>query len=107
MGGTEIIKVANMLVNRPGTSARLLSLGELSCLVALCSVFITRLLDGGGIRGLSSLIILKEIMKEVRAAERRKEGQLEIGPLDEEQSDEPLPKPCRYFDMIGGTSTGG
>ncbi|CAE7168497.1 unnamed protein product [Rhizoctonia solani] len=48
-------------------------------------------LDGGGIRGLSSLLILKEIMNRVK----RDEG------LDE------VPRPCDYFDVIGGTSTGG
>jgi patatin-like phospholipase/acyl hydrolase len=44
-------------------------------------------LDGGGVRGLSSLIILKQLMKL-------------IDPVSP-------PKPCEYFDMIGGTSTGG
>lgn len=44
-------------------------------------------LDGGGVRGLSSLIILEQLMETV-------------------DSDSP-PKPCDYFDMIGGTSTGG
>ena len=44
-------------------------------------------LDGGGIRGLSSLIILKQLMETINP-------------------DSP-PKPCDYFDMIGGTSTGG
>ncbi|CAH0002929.1 unnamed protein product [Clonostachys byssicola] len=44
-------------------------------------------LDGGGIRGLSSLIILRHLMKQV-------------------DSQNP-PKPCEYFDLIGGTSTGG
>ncbi|KAL8765444.1 MAG: hypothetical protein Q9209_007471 [Squamulea sp. 1 TL-2023] len=44
-------------------------------------------LDGGGVRGLSSLIILKKLMETI--------GQ------------DPPPKPCDYFDMIGGTSTGG
>ncbi|KAI9862173.1 MAG: hypothetical protein M1824_001554 [Vezdaea acicularis] len=44
-------------------------------------------LDGGGIRGLSSLIILKHLMKRVRPQNP--------------------PKPCEYFDLIGGTSTGG
>jgi patatin-like phospholipase/acyl hydrolase len=48
-------------------------------------------LDGGGVRGLSSLLILREIMEDV---ERRTEA-------DE------TPKPCEYFDLIGGTSTGG
>ncbi|RYP47753.1 hypothetical protein DL768_006221 [Monosporascus sp. mg162] len=44
-------------------------------------------LDGGGVRGLSSLIILQQLMATV-------------------DPDSP-PKPCDYFDMIGGTSTGG
>ncbi|CAE6449103.1 unnamed protein product [Rhizoctonia solani] len=48
-------------------------------------------LDGGGIRGLSSLLILKEIMGRLK----RDEGLAEI------------PRPCDYFDVIGGTSTGG
>lgn len=44
-------------------------------------------LDGGGVRGLSSLAILKRLMETINP-------------------DSP-PKPCDYFDMIGGTSTGG
>lgn len=48
-------------------------------------------LDGGGIRGLSSLVILQEVMNQVR----RDAG------LDE------TPSPCEYFDLIGGTGTGG
>jgi len=48
-------------------------------------------LDGGGVRGLSSLVILEEIMKEIRRRDS----------LDE------VPLPCEYFDLIGGTSTGG
>lgn len=44
-------------------------------------------LDGGGIRGLSTLIILQQLMEAI----------------DREHP----PKPCDYFDMIGGTSTGG
>jgi patatin-like phospholipase/acyl hydrolase len=49
------------------------------------------LLDGGGVRGLSSLYILKYVMYEVMAREDLSK----------------LPKPCDYFDMIAGTSTGG
>jgi patatin-like phospholipase/acyl hydrolase len=45
------------------------------------------LTDGGGIRGISTLIILKYLMKR-------------INPKNP-------PKPCDYFDLIGGTSTGG
>ena len=44
-------------------------------------------LDGGGVRGLSSLMILRRLMAAV-------------------DPDAP-PKPCDYFDTIGGTSTGG
>lgn len=47
--------------------------------------------DGGGIRGLSSLLILENIMEHLR---------LEKG-LNQ------VPRPCDYFDLIGGTSTGG
>jgi patatin-like phospholipase/acyl hydrolase len=46
-------------------------------------------LDGGGVRGLSSLMILKQLMETISVNPR-----------------EPC-KPCDYFDMIGGTSTGG
>ncbi|KAG9240400.1 phospholipase, patatin family protein [Calycina marina] len=44
-------------------------------------------LDGGGVRGLSALMILQQLMETI----------------DRENP----PKPCDYFDMIGGTSTGG
>ena len=44
-------------------------------------------LDGGGVRGLSSLMILRRLMATV-------------------DPDAP-PKPYDYFDMISGTSTGG
>ncbi|CAK7221370.1 hypothetical protein SBRCBS47491_004506 [Sporothrix bragantina] len=48
-------------------------------------------LDGGGIRGLSELIILEEIMSRIKHDLR----------LDHD------PLPADYFDLIGGTSTGG
>ncbi|KIJ51985.1 hypothetical protein M422DRAFT_243560 [Sphaerobolus stellatus SS14] len=48
-------------------------------------------LDGGGIRGVSQLVILDEIMKRVRGCEKLKE----------------MPKPSDYFHLIGGTGTGG
>ena len=53
----------------PGTGLRLLAL------------------DGGGVRGLSSLMVLRRLMATV-------------------DPDAPR-KPCDYVDMIGGTSTGG
>lgn len=46
-------------------------------------------LDGGGVRGLSSLLILKAIMDKIN-----------IG------LSSPV-RPCEIFDLIGGTSTGG
>ncbi|KAH6973963.1 hypothetical protein EDB80DRAFT_868009 [Ilyonectria destructans] len=48
-------------------------------------------LDGGGIRGLSSLLILEHVMEGIREAEGL----------------EQVPRPCDRFDLIGGTSTGG
>lgn len=48
-------------------------------------------LDGGGVRGLSSLLILRDVMEEI--GRRTKAAQ--------------TPLPCQYFDLIGGTSTGG
>ncbi|KAF4215069.1 hypothetical protein CNMCM8980_008758 [Aspergillus fumigatiaffinis] len=50
-------------------------------------------LDGGGVRGLSTLYILKSIMD--RLNHDRKKNSL------------PSLKPCEVFDLIGGTSTGG
>ncbi|KAJ5623136.1 protein kinase subdomain-containing protein [Penicillium lividum] len=50
-------------------------------------------LDGGGVRGLSSLYILKSIMDRLNHA-RQQAGLYSV-------------KPCEVFDLIGGTSTGG
>jgi patatin-like phospholipase/acyl hydrolase len=44
-------------------------------------------LDGGGVRGLSALLILEQLMETI--------------------DPENPPKPCDYFDMIRGISTGG
>jgi patatin-like phospholipase/acyl hydrolase len=44
-------------------------------------------LDGGGVRGVSEIVILHELMKIINF-------------------DNP-PKPSEVFDMVGGTSTGG
>ncbi|KAI5776410.1 acyl transferase/acyl hydrolase/lysophospholipase [Geopyxis carbonaria] len=48
-------------------------------------------LDGGGVRGLSSLIILRKIMTKLEDRKTIPKGTA----------------PWQYFDMIGGTSTGG
>jgi patatin-like phospholipase/acyl hydrolase len=50
-------------------------------------------LDGGGVRGLSTLYILKGLM--ARLNHQRQGANL------------PRVKPCEVFDLIGGTSTGG
>jgi len=50
-------------------------------------------LDGGGVRGLSSLFVLKRIMDSHNATRKR------MGEMPQ--------KPCDVFDLIGGTSTGG
>jgi patatin-like phospholipase/acyl hydrolase len=55
-------------------------------------------LDGGGVRGLSSLLIVEGIMREVLRIKVQKRQATE---------DDPLPLPCEYFDLICGTSTGG
>jgi patatin-like phospholipase/acyl hydrolase len=47
--------------------------------------------DGGGVRGLSSIMILKHIMDGV----------------NEKRDPDDRLEPCQVFDMIGGTSTGG
>ncbi|OAF55459.1 hypothetical protein VC83_08267 [Pseudogymnoascus destructans] len=52
-------------------------------------------LDGGGVRGISSLYILKELMGQARR--ERETGPEEIKSL----------RPCDFFDLICGTSTGG
>ncbi|KAI2608804.1 FabD/lysophospholipase-like protein [Hypoxylon fragiforme] len=48
-------------------------------------------LDGGGVRGISSLQILQELMEKIKEAQSLTE----------------VPRPCEMFDIIGGTSTGG
>ena len=48
-------------------------------------------LDGGGVRGLSSLLLLPEIMENI----------------ERETGADETPLPCQYFNLIGGTSTGG
>ena len=72
----------------PPGPLKLLSLGNAFDVVMIHnqgrSKFLT---DGGGIRGIAILIILKFLMKR-------------INPTNP-------PKPCDYFDLIGGTSTGG
>ncbi|KAI5795022.1 acyl transferase/acyl hydrolase/lysophospholipase [Geopyxis carbonaria] len=55
-------------------------------------------LDGGGIRGYSTLVILQELMHQIYVQENG--GRPPKSPSD-------LPRPCDYFDLIGGNGTGG
>ncbi|PWW73696.1 FabD/lysophospholipase-like protein [Tuber magnatum] len=55
-------------------------------------------LDGGGIRGYSTLVILQELMHQIYVQTHNGKGPKT--PAD-------LPRPCDYFDLIGGTGTGG
>ena len=48
-------------------------------------------LDGGGIRGLPSRFILKELMEQIKAKKNTTD----------------VPRPFEYFDLIGATSTEG
>jgi len=57
--------------------------------------------DGGGIRGLSELLIIKQLMHKLMVDGNMKRKQDGQPPLT------CLPKPCDFFDLIGGTSTGG
>jgi patatin-like phospholipase/acyl hydrolase len=50
-------------------------------------------LDGGGVRGLSTLYILKRLMDRLNYT-RKADNLASV-------------KPCEVFDLIGGTSTGG
>jgi patatin-like phospholipase/acyl hydrolase len=54
-------------------------------------------LDGGGVRGMSSLYILKDLMARVQRQARIADPTPSTSAL----------RPCDLFDLICGTSTGG
>jgi hypothetical protein len=63
-------------------------------------------LDGGGIRGYSSLLILKRLMSEVARWENIFEA-MERPRAERRNFKEDDLLPCHYFDFMYGTSTGG
>ena len=72
-----------------------------SNLLSNCRIAAYLSLDGGGVRGLSTLLILKSIF-------------VEVARLDQEHANHhdfarqvQIARPCHYFDHMTGTSTGG
>lgn len=57
-------------------------------------------LDGGGVRGLSSLLILREIMVQLQDSKS-------LGSQKTSTSTPASLKPCDFFELIVGTGTGG
>jgi patatin-like phospholipase/acyl hydrolase len=55
-------------------------------------------MDGGGVRGLSEILMLKELMQRLQFQEEEAMQRPKGGPL---------PQPWKYFDLICGTRTGG
>jgi patatin-like phospholipase/acyl hydrolase len=54
-------------------------------------------IDGGGVRGISSLYFLKEIMMQIKSKLMHENPNIHV----------PNIRPCDVFDLICGTGTGG
>ena len=85
-------------------------------LLSICERLTLNVIDGGGVRGYSSLLILKRHMERIRvveleldertrsSADYRRDGGESQGTGEPELSQF---LPCHYFDYMAGTSTGG
>lgn len=72
-----------------------------------CQLHSNRITDGGGIRGLSTLYILQELMSKIREEEKRLD---DLQPSEAVNTTSQSPTAwdvCHYVDFIVGTSTGG
>lgn len=111
----------------PWEKKTLLTLGTVVIELSLETV-LTLETDGGGVRGYSSLLILRELMKQIAVLEQHPpQAPCSVSPLDmrhrpsvasnhaESSHTEGYSPtrasshylPCHYFDYIAGTSTGG
>ncbi|ERF76103.1 hypothetical protein EPUS_01436 [Endocarpon pusillum Z07020] len=73
-------------------------------------------LDSGGVRSISSLLILRELMAKIAEHEHKIEPKamtskdspmVEAARIPEPSSEKTAYLPCHYFDYVAGTSTGG
>jgi hypothetical protein len=95
---TEAVQNSDSLEPDPWAPL-VLSLGMILLLPVALSCLTSS--DGGGVRGLSSLYILREIMIKIKDLDE------EDGVNERIEEGDALPLPCNYFDFIIGTSTGG